>query len=60
MNRKEVFIIAIGFFLTVFAWMIIDIYQTNKTPFIDNALNTVEMPKYKDKSTIINDLINRQ
>lgn len=60
MNRKEVFIIAIGFFLTVFAWMIIDIYQNNKTPFVDNTLNTVQMPKYKNKSVIINNLKNRQ
>lgn len=60
MNRKEVFIIAIGFFLTVVAWMIIDIYQSNKTPFTDNTLNTVQMPKYKNKSAIINNLKNRQ
>lgn len=60
MNRKEIFIIAFGLFLTVFAWMIIDIYQNNKIPFVDSALNTVQMPKYKNKSAIINDLIKRQ
>jgi len=60
MNRKEVLIIAIGFFLTVIAWMIIDLYQVNKTPYTDQALQTVQLPAYKNKSAIINNLKNRQ
>jgi len=60
MNRKEVLIIAIGFFLTVVAWMIIDLYQSNKIPFTDDTLQNVQMPEYKNKNTIINDLKNRQ
>ena len=60
MNRKEILFIAIGFFLTVIAWMIIDLYQSSKIPFSDNMLQTIQMPKYKNKNEIINNLKNRQ
>ena len=60
MNRKEVLIIAIGFFLTVIAWMIIDLYQSNKTPLSDSTLQNVQIPAYKNKNVIINNLKNRQ
>ena len=43
MNRKEIFLISIGIFMTVIAWLIADVYHAA----------TVEMIKVKDVSPTI-------
>jgi len=46
MNRKEILIIAIGIFLTVVAWMVIDVYHIKQSPYKDLEMKPVNTTTY--------------
>ncbi len=53
MNRKELLIIAVGIFMTVIAWMIIDVYNIRKAPYNNLKMQPVVIPSYHiDTKTI--------
>jgi hypothetical protein len=47
MNKKEVLVISIGIFLTVAAWMIIDIYRAHQQPILNVEIRQVRFPPVK-------------
>ncbi|QQG44727.1 MAG: hypothetical protein HYW86_02315 [Candidatus Roizmanbacteria bacterium] len=47
MNQRELLIISIGVFLTIIAWMIIDIFQIRNQNTISQKIKTVEAVQFK-------------
>lgn len=45
MNQKELLILSVGIFLTIVAWMIIDLYHLQNNP-AESAVGPVHVPSY--------------
>lgn len=54
MNRKEFLIISIVVFLSVVAWMIIDIYHVKNQPEIEREIKPVQNSNFKIDSDVLN------
>ncbi len=54
MNRKEFLIISVGIFLTIIAWIIIDIYHIKSSKFNTVSLKKVTLVDYEVNKKIIN------
>lgn len=54
MNRKEFLIISVGIFLTIIAWIIIDIYHIKSSKFNTASLKQVTLVDYEVNKKIIN------
>lgn len=53
MNKKEVLIISISIFLTILAWVIIDLYHIQKRINETTNIKPIQIPNYKmDKKLI--------
>lgn len=46
MNRKEIFLLTIGIFLTVIAWLIADIYHVSTREKVKAKVNITLINKY--------------
>jgi len=52
MNRKELYILALGVFLTIIAWMIIDVYHISESKYINSEIPPIEIPQFKVDTNI--------
>lgn len=59
MNRKEIFWISITIFLTVVAWMILDIYKIKSNVNLDKEVYSSTIIKYKIDPEILKKLKNK-
>ena len=59
MNQRELLTLVIGIFLTIIAWMIIDIYQVQNKPIFDKQINEVESVSFKIDEKIFQTLQER-
>ena len=56
MNKKEIFILSVGIFLTVFAWLIADIYHAATTDKIKIKAEIPTLNKYQLKKDVFEKL----
>lgn len=56
MNKKEIFILSVGIFLTVFAWLIADIYHAATSDKIKVKTEIPTLNKYQIKKDIFEKL----
>ena len=56
MNQRELLILSIGIFLTIVAWMIIDLYHVKTNTAFDTTLKPVTIPNYTINSKVFNSL----
>ena len=54
MNQKEVFWISVTIFLTMIAWMILDIYQVKTKTTVESGLKSVQTVDFTIKTNILN------
>lgn len=54
MNQKELFWISVTVFLTMIAWMILDIYKAKSGVLIDPGLKKVQAVDFTLKTDILN------
>lgn len=47
MNKKELLMISIGIFFTVFAWLLADIYHASTVEKVANKIELPELKKYE-------------
>lgn len=59
MNRKEVLVISVAIFLTIIAWVIIDVVQIQKSITVDRQ-SASPIPDYKIKSSVFTILKEKQ
>lgn len=53
MNRKELFLLTIGFFLTVIAWLVADIYHVSTQEKIKAKISIPKIGKYDINEKIL-------
>jgi hypothetical protein len=46
MNRKELLVISVGVFLTIVAWLIIDIYQIKRQPIKEKSIVPLNLTEF--------------
>lgn len=56
MNKKEIFILSVGIFLTVFAWLIADIYHAATFDKIKVKTEIPTLNKYQIKKDVFEKL----
>lgn len=56
MNKKEIFILSVGIFLTVFAWLIADIYHAATSDKIKVKIEIPTLNKYQLKKDVFEKL----
>lgn len=56
MNQKELLILSIGAFLTIIAWMIIDLYHVKTNTSFDTTAKPVVIPNYNVNTKVFNNL----
>lgn len=54
MNQKELFWISVTIFLTMIAWMILDIYQVKTKTTVESGLKSVQTVDFTIKTDILN------
>lgn len=59
MNQKEILVLAVGIFLTIVAWMIIDIYHIQTQEVVDTEIKPVTIPQYKIDTHVFDDLLKK-
>jgi len=59
MNKKEFLIISIGIFLTILAWIIIDIYHIKSSKLKTDTIKHVTLTDYEINKKIINLVIEK-
>lgn len=60
MNKKDFLIISIGIFLTIIAWIAIDIYQIKTTVIKTESIKAVTLSDYEINKKIIDMVINKK
>jgi len=60
MNKKELLLISIGIFLTIAAWLIIDIYQIKRKSIQEKNASAIILNNYENSRKVIEVLKNRQ
>ncbi len=53
MNKKELLILSVGVFLTIIAWMIIDIYHIKTSVIVRSKIKSVRLSNYQIDKKII-------
>lgn len=53
MNNKELFLLSLTIFLTIVAWMLMDIYRIKNTKVIDTSISSLKIVDYKIDPTIL-------
>jgi len=59
MNKKEVLWLSLTIFLTVVAWMILDIYKIKSNVTLDNEVYSSTIIKYKIDPNLLKKLKNK-
>ncbi len=59
MNQRELLIISIGIFLTIIAWMIIDLYHVQQSKTFQGNLGAVQVPSISINSKMFEVLKNK-
>jgi len=59
MNRKEVFLISVGVFLTVIAWLIADIYHASTENKIKTKIELPQTYRYRISNELMEQLKNK-
>lgn len=59
MNQKELFFISITIFLTIVAWMLLDVYRAQSSSF-DMPVITLEQVNYKIDPWVLDQLKQKQ
>ena len=54
MNQKELFWISVTIFLTMIAWMILDIYKVKTKTTVESGLKSVQTVDFTIKTDILN------
>jgi len=52
MNQKEILLLSIGAFLTILAWILIDVAHISMQQSVQNEFQTVAVPKQSIDTTI--------
>lgn len=60
MNHRELVVLVVGVFLTIIAWMIIDIYHLKNKQYADRTIKGVEAMQFKIDEKILNVLKDKQ
>jgi len=60
MNKKEFLLISIGFFLTIIAWLVIDIYHIQTRKEKNLGLAPISMTDYKISKKILDILLEKK
>lgn len=53
MNQKELFWISITVFLTIFAWMLVDIYRVKTQTNVESGLRSLQTVDFKIKADVL-------
>lgn len=53
MNKKELFLLSVGVFLTVMAWLVADIYHAATQEKIKIKTEIPTLPKYEIKKNVL-------
>jgi len=56
MNQKEIFWISVTVFLTILAWMLLDLYKIKTQTTIDSGLGSVQTVDFVIKPEMLNKL----
>lgn len=56
MNQKELFWISVTVFLTIFAWMLLDIYKVKTQTTVDSGLKSVQTVDFTIKPDMLKKL----
>lgn len=60
MNHRELVVLVVGVFMTIIAWMIIDIYHLKNKQYTDRTIKEVETMQFKIDEKILNVLKEKQ
>ena len=60
MKNKEFLIISVGIFLTIIAWIVIDIYHIKTTVIRTESIKSVSIPNYEIDKTIIDAVMSKK
>lgn len=60
MNHRELLVLVVGVFMTIIAWMIIDIYNLSNKQYADRTIKEVETMQFKIDEKILNALKEKQ
>lgn len=60
MNRKEFLIIAVAIFLTIVAWVVIDIYHIQRGSYINQEIPPVKIPQFNFDTSLFPQLLDKK
>lgn len=60
MKPREILIISIGIFMTIIAWVVIEIYKVNNSQLVEEAIQLPTVKKYEVDLTVIDKLRNKK
>ncbi len=60
MNQKELLLLSIGVFLTIIAWMIIDIFQVRSKIITDKEIKDIGTIRFSVDENVLKSLKDRQ
>ena len=60
MKRKEFLFIAIGIFLTIVAWVVIEIYKIQNTQLVEQEVEIPRVKRYDIDTSVIDKLREKQ
>jgi len=52
MNKKELLFLAVGVFITIMAWMILDFYHISEKKYINREFPPVQIPAFNINTKI--------
>ena len=60
MKPREILIISIGIFMTIIAWVVIEIYKVNNSQLVEETIQLPTVKKYEVDTTVIDKLREKQ
>jgi hypothetical protein len=60
MKPREILIISIGIFMTIIAWVVIEIYKVNNSQLVQETIQLPTVKKYEVDLTVIDKLRNKK
>lgn len=60
MKQKEFLIIAIGVFLTIVAWVVIEVYKVRNTQIVEQEIELPTVKRYDIDTSVIDKLREKQ
>lgn len=60
MKQKEFLILAIGIFLTIVAWVVIEVYKVQNTQIIEEEIELPTVKRYDIDTSVIDKLQQKQ